>query len=107
MNRLAHDGFGIRLGNFFDIHASGSTGHENYFAHAAIDKNAEIKFALDVQTLFDKNALDGAAAWAGLRRDEIHAQHVRSDVCGFVGRVRKLDAPRFAATASMNLRFYN
>ena len=84
MNRLAHDGFGIRLGNFFDVHTAGSTSHENYFAHAAIDEDAEIKFALDVQTLFDKDALDGATAGAGLGRDEIHAQHVRSDVGGFV-----------------------
>jgi hypothetical protein len=63
--------------------------------------------ALAMQTFFDQHTFYGAAGGAGLHRDEIDAQHVRSDFRGFVGRVRELDAAGFAATASVNLRFDN
>ena len=97
----------MRLGDFLDVHAAGGAGHKNNFANAAIDENAEIEFALDVEAFFDENALDGAAAGAGLRGDKIHAEHVRSDVRGFIRRVSELDAAGFAAAAGMNLRFHN
>jgi hypothetical protein len=47
------------------------------------------------------------AGGAGLGRDEIDAEHMRSDFRGFVGRVRELDAAGFAAAASVNLRLDN
>ena len=76
MNDFAQDRVGIVLGDFFDFHAAGGAGHEEHFAGGAIDENAEVEFALDVETFFDEEALDDAAAGAGLRGDEIHAQHV-------------------------------
>ena len=39
--------------------------------------------------------------------DQIHAEHVRSDFGGFVGRMRELHAARFAAAAGVNLRFHD
>src|SRR5712692_4182130 len=79
MNVFAQDGCGIFLGDFFDFHAAGGAGHENGKTGSAIDQEAEIKFALDVQTFFDEYALDDAAAGTGLRRDEVHAQDVAGD----------------------------
>src|SRR4029077_16572449 len=103
MNGFAHDGFRMRFRDFFYVHPAGGTSHEDHFADAAIDENAEIKLALDVQTLFDENTLYSAAAGAGLRGNKIHTEHVRSDLRGLVGRMRELDAARFTAAAGVNL----
>src|SRR5208282_1898853 len=106
MNRFTHDGFGMGLGDFFDIHSTRRAGHENDFPDTAIDENTEIQFALDVQAFFNENALDGTAAGTSLRGDEICAQHMRGDFRSFVRRVRELDAARLAAATSVDLRFY-
>jgi len=73
MNRFAQDGVGVLLGDFLDFHAAGSAGHKNDVAGGAIDKESQIKFALDVETFFDEQALDDAAGGAGLRSDQLHA----------------------------------
>ena len=105
LNEFAEDGVGIVFGDFFDFHAAGGAGHEDNFAGGAIHQDAEVEFALDVEAFFDQQALDDAAAGAGLHGDEIHAEHVAGDVGGFVGRARELYAAAFAAAAGVNLRF--
>src|SRR5260370_5689646 len=103
VNGFAQDGCGIFLSGFSDFHAAGRAGHENRKTGSAIDQKAEVKFALDVQTFFDEHTLDDAAARAGLRRHEIHAQDVAGDFGGFVAGARELDAATLTTTAGMNL----
>ena len=74
-------------------------------AGGAIDKQAEIKFALDVQPFLDQHSLDDAAGGAGLGSDKLHAENLTGNVGGFFRRARQLDAAAFAATARMDLRF--
>ena len=107
MNRFAQNGAGIVLGDFFDFHAARGAGHENDVAGGAIDEQAEIKFALDVEAFFDEQALDDAAGGAGLRRDQLHAENVAGEIGGFVGGARQLDAATFAAAAGVDLRFHD
>ena len=107
MNGFTQNGAGIFLGDFLDFHAASGAGHEDDTAGLTIDEKAEIKFALDVQTLFDEQALDDAASGTSLRSYELHAEHVAGDVGGFVGGVRQLDAAGFAAPTGVNLRLYD
>src|SRR5260370_5913798 len=62
MYRFAQNGARIFLGDFLDFHAARGAGHEDNAAACAIDKEPEIKFALDVEAFFDEHALDEAAA---------------------------------------------
>jgi len=80
---FAEDGFGMLLGNFFDFHSAGGAGHEDGPGGFAVDDQAEIEFALDVQTFFDEQTFYDAADGSGLNSDEIHAQHVAGDFGGF------------------------
>ena len=96
---------GFIFRDFLDLHAAGGAGHEENFARGAIDEDAEVEFALDVEAFFDEHALDDASAGAGLHGDEIHAEHGAGDVGGFVGRVREFDAAGFTAATGVNLRF--
>src|ERR1700733_10724384 len=105
LNEFVEDGFRICFCDFFDFHAAGSAGHEENFARGAIDEDAEVELALDVQTFFDQHALDDAPAGTGLHSDEIHAEHGAGDFGGFVGRMRELYAAGFAAATGMDLRF--
>ena len=98
---------GVRLGDFLDLHAAGGAGHEDDLAGRAINQDAEVEFAFDVDAFFDEQTLDDAAAGAGLDGDQVHAQHVAGDVGGFVGGMRELDAAGLAAAAGMDLRLYD
>jgi hypothetical protein len=40
--------------DFFDFHAARGGGHENRRTDGAIDQDADVKFALDVETFFDQ-----------------------------------------------------
>ena len=85
MNRLAQNRFGIVLGDFLDFHSAGGAGHKHGRAHRAIDENAEIKFALDVEAFFDQQAANDAPFRARLRRDEIHSEDALGVGGSFVG----------------------
>src|SRR6266704_2801849 len=105
MNHLAQNGAGIFPGDFLDFHAACGAGHEDDAAARAIDEEAEIKFALDVEAFFDEQALDDAAGGAGLRSDQLHAENVAGEIGGLVGGTRQLHAACFAAAACVNLGF--
>ena len=71
----------------------------------AIEDDAEIKFALDGQRLFDQQPLHDAAFGAGLMRDQRHAENFLGDRARFGGIFGDLDASAFAASAGVDLRF--
>jgi hypothetical protein len=105
MNGFSQNGSGIFLGDFLDFHAASGAGHEYDAAGGAIDEQAEIEFALDVQAFFDEQALDDTAGGTGLRSDQLHAENLAGEIGSFVGRTGQLHASRFAAAAGMDLRF--
>ena len=106
-NRLAQNGRGILVGDFFDLHAAGSAGHDDRRFDGAVHQDAEVQLALDVQALFDQQALHQAAFRAGLRRDQRHAQNLGGELLRFVHRARQLDAAALAAPAGVNLRLHH
>ena len=76
---------GMFFGDFLDFHSAGGAGHENGRAGRAVDQNAQVKLALDVEAFFDQQAVHDAAFFARLRRDQLHAQ----DVLGERRRLRR------------------
>ena len=88
MNRFAQNGAGIVLGDFFNFHAAGGTGHEDDLAGGAIDEQTQIEFALDIEPFFDEKPFHDAAGRSSLRSDQLHAENVAGDVRGFVRRAR-------------------
>ena len=106
-NRLAQNGRGILVGDFFDLHAAGSAGHDDRRFDGAVHQDAQVQLALDVLALFDEQALHQAAFRAGLRRDQRHAQNLGGELLRFVHRARQLDAAALAAPAGVNLRLHH
>ena len=73
-------------------------------AGRAIDEDAQIELALDLQPFLDQHAADLLAFGPGLMRDQRHAEHLLGELLGFVGRLGELDAAALAAAAGVNLR---
>src|SRR5690348_6031922 len=65
VDTLTDDSVGILLGNFLDFHAAGRARHENGRADRAIDEQAEVKLALNVESFFDEQSANDAALFAG------------------------------------------
>ncbi len=105
MNCFTQNGAGIILGDFLDFHAASSAGHEDDGTSSAIDEQAEIEFALDVEAFFDEQTFDDAAGGSGLRSDQLHAENVAGEIGGFIGGLRQFYAAPFAAATGMDLRF--
>ena len=64
----------------------------------------EVQLAGDLQPLLDEDALDELALGAGLVRHQRHADHLRGEPLGFLGRLGELDAAALAAAAGVDLR---
>ena len=71
----------------------------------AIDQNAQVEFALDVQAFFDEQALHEAAPGPVCGVTSFMPRILEASSRGFVRRARQLDAAALAAAAGMNLRF--
>ena len=99
--------FRVRRGHFLDVHAAGGAGDDDRTAGRAIDQDAQIELALDLQAFLDEHASDLPALRAGLVRDERHPDHLFRQPLGFVGRFRQLDAAALAAAAGMDLRLHD
>ena len=70
----------------------------------AVDQDAQIELALDLEPFLDEHAADLLALGAGLMRDQRHADHLLRELLGFVGRLGDLDAAALAAAAGVDLR---
>src|ERR1700722_8115801 len=97
--------FRIIFGHFFDFHTAGGADHKNRRTYFAVNQNADVKLTLDVEAFFDQQTPDDAALFAGLGRDQGHAQNLSGVVQSFVGRFRELHATGLAATTGMDLGF--
>src|SRR5262245_65816767 len=94
MDVFLEDPFGRLFCNLFDFDAAIRAHHQDRTLGRSIDDDAEIQFALDLQTLLDEHALNDLAGRSGLIRHQAHADHVG---CGPGGFIRPLDDP-YAAT---------
>ena len=101
------DRLGARLRHFLDFHSARGAGHEYGRAHRAVNQDAQVKLALDVQSLFDQQPPDDAPFLARLRRHQLHSQHAFGHLGGFLGGSCQLHASRFAAASRVNLRLYD
>ncbi len=61
--------------NFLDVHAAFSRGNKGRTARGAVNEKGEIEFAVNVGAVFNVEAVDLFASIAGLRGDEVIAQH--------------------------------
>src|SRR5271156_5005674 len=75
VNRLAQNRFRMVFRYFLNFHSARGAGHENRHAGYAIHKDADVKFALDVQPFFDQKPMDDAAFFTRLRRDKFHSEY--------------------------------
>jgi hypothetical protein len=108
INRLFENFFGRVRGHLFDVHAARLRRHKHGTPRRAIQHDAEIKFPINRQALFDEQHAHLAPFRPRLVRDESHAEHLRGDVARLFGRLGEFDAAAFAAPARVDLRFdYN
>ena len=70
----------------------------------AIDQDAEIELALDLEPFLDQHAADLLAFGAGLVGDQRHPDHLLRELLDLVERPGDLDAAALAAAAGVNLR---
>ena len=93
--------------HLLNIHAARSRCHEDRLALAAIHQDAQVKFLLDRQRLFDQQAMHDAPFRSGLMRDQFHAQNLVGDFARFLHRLGELHSTALAATAGVNLRLHH
>ena len=70
----------------------------------AIEDDAQVELALDLQALLDEHALHLLARRPGLVGDEVHAEDLLGGRARLVGPLHDLDAAALAAAAGVNLR---
>jgi len=104
VDRLAVNRLRIARGDLLDLHAALLRRHHDWHADAAVERDAEVQLAIDVERLFDEHLPHLAAFGAGLVRDEGHPDHLLGQVGCFVRVLRELDAAAFAAAAGVDLR---
>jgi hypothetical protein len=104
---LLQDRIGIFLRDLLDLHAASRGSHEDRLGLSAIDHNAEIQLALDGERFLDQQTTHDAAIRPGLMRNQSHAEHLRSEVSGFLDRFRNLHSAALAASAGVDLRLHH
>jgi hypothetical protein len=91
-------------GNFLDVHAALARCHQADALCGAVDHHPDVELLADVGTLFDQQPAHLLAFWAGLVRDELHAEDARCVRLHLVERTCQLDATALAAPPGMDLR---
>ncbi len=83
---------GFSLRDFFDLHAARGAGHDDGRFDGAVDQDAEVELALDVEALFDEQALDDAAAGPVCGVTSVMPRIFLASSRGFVGGARQFHA---------------
>src|SRR5262249_6920420 len=94
-------------GDFFNVHSTCGRGHKYRLAFGTVHKDAQVEFLLDGQSFFDEEAADDTPFRSRLVGDEFHTEHFGGEFAGFLRRLGDLDPAAFAASAGMDLGFYN
>ena len=90
--------------HLLDVHAARRARHHQRLARRAIQHEAQVHLAGDLHARFNQDPLHQAARFAGLARDEGHADHLARERLGFVPRLGELHAAALAAAARVDLR---
>ena len=89
--------------DLFDVHAAGGTRDDDGRRGCAVDQDAQIELALDIEPFLDEHAADLLALRAGLMRDQRHADYLLRQLLHLLDRPGDLDAAALTAAAGMNL----
>ena len=104
IDELLEDPLGRFGGDLLDLHAAVRARHHTGCSLDAIDDEAEVQLALDLQPLLDEHAPDYLPFGPGLVGHERHAEHSLGGRSRLLRTLGDLDAAAFAAAAGMNLR---
>ena len=104
MDELLEDLLGRLFGDLLDLDAAFLADHQHEPLARAIEDDAEVELALDLQPLLDQHALDDLPRRPGLVGDEVHAEDLLRGAERFVGALDDLDAAALAAAAGVDLR---
>jgi hypothetical protein len=107
VERLAENLLRLLGRDLLDVHAARGAGNDDRAAAGAIDEQADVELAVDLQPLFDQHTPDLLPFGAGLVRNQRHAEHLLGELLGFVRGLGELHAATLAAAACMNLRFHD
>ena len=94
---------GVRR-HLFDVHPARGARHHQGLTGGAIQDEAQVHLAGNCDARFNQHPLHQAARFAGLSRDEGHADHLARKRLGFVPRLGELHAAALAAAARVDLR---
>ena len=96
------------LGSYnFNFNSTFAGGHKNGGCCCAVDHQAQVKLAFNVEPFFNQQAPHDPALGTSLRRHQALAQNLTGNGLGFRSRVDHLDAPGLASAAGVDLRFHN
>ncbi len=70
----------------------------------AVERDAQVELAVDVEGLLDEDLLDDATGGPRLRRDQRHAEDALGEVVRLLGILRELHAAALAAAPGVDLR---
>ena len=107
IDRLLKNGIRIPGRNLFDLHASCPRGHEDQLGGRAIKHYAQVKFALDGQSLFYQETFYLLPLRPRLVCYQLHAEDLGSELFGLFGSLGQFHAPTLAASASVDLCFHD
>jgi len=93
--------------NFLDVHSTRGARDDDRTCRGAIDHDAQIELAFDLEPFLNQHAPDLAAFGSGLVSDERHAKHLLGKLLGLVGGLGDLDAAAFPAPTCMDLRLHD
>src|SRR5205814_6590979 len=94
MGPLAEDLLGRPRGDLLDVHAAGLGGHHHVRAPAAVERDREVKLALDRRRLLDEHRAHLEALGRRLRRPEPHAEDLLGRAFAFRPAFADLMPPR-------------
>ena len=90
--------------DLLDLDAALGTGHQHGHLRGAVDDDAEVELALDLEPLLDQHPRHLLTARAGLVGDQVHADDLLGCRTRLVRVLDDLDAATLAAAARVNLR---
>ena len=91
--------------DLLDVHAARRAGDEGDARRGAIDQRRQVQLALDVDAVGDVDAVDYAAAGAGLRRDQRLAEHLLGERLHLGARLGEAHAALLAGRGFLELAF--
>ena len=81
--------------------------HDHDSLHRPVDDHAKIQFTLYAESLFHQDLQDFLSLGSRLMGNQLHAEHVPSNLFSFLGAVRDLHPAALPTPTSVDLRLYD